>query len=146
MSWRLKHRKQPKEPKEPKDPKGPHRVSTDLLDIHGRVWVDALICGKTFVASAECRQIERLLASLRKDVATYGRDAMLDMYRQCFVDCHEMQHDKFALMSQDDKESFAWDVVFLNALRSVLHDVALTIYEAKPQQDELQQPQLVKAS
>ena len=110
-----------------------------------RVWLDAMICGKTFVASADSQQLQRLLANLQRDVRTYGREAILDMYRACYLDCKEMEHERFEAMDEVDREAFAWDVVVLNAFRSVLHDVSLTLYALKPAQAELQAPELVRA-
>ena len=110
-----------------------------------RMWLDAMICGKTFVASAEPARIERLMTSLQRDVRVHGRDAMLEIYRHTYRDCVGMQEEHFEELDVHAQLEYAWDVVFLNACRSVLHDVPLTLYESKPAPWELQQPEMVGA-
>ena len=119
------------------------RTKTKLLsELQGRVWLDALACDKTFVASVDCRKLERLIGSLHRDIGIYGRAAILDMYRQCYLHCKEMEFPHFAALDPPDQEDFAWDIVFLNACRDVLHNVPLTLYAAKPARDELRKPKL----
>ena len=95
-----------------------------------KVYVDAQIVGKSLVVDAQLGYLERLVASLERDIATYGRRPILDIYSDTYLLLKDTDATRLDSVAEED---FRHNVIFVNACRAALHDIPVDMYPSVPE-------------